>query len=60
MMPDFFEILWSCTLADNGLSIWTTKMHPVVVKSCGHRMWLLVVSICDVTGGRYYSAGSVV
>ena len=55
MMPDFF---WSCTLADNGLSIWTTKkMHPVVVKSCGHRMWSLVVSICDVTstGGRYYS-----
>ena len=32
-------------------------MHPVVVKSCGHRMWSLVVSICDVTstGGRYYS-----
>ena len=24
-------------------------MHPVVVKSCGHRMWLRVVSICDVT-----------
>ena len=21
------------------------KMHPVVVKSCGHRMWSLVVSI---------------
>ena len=36
------------------------KMHPVVVKSCGHRMWPLVVSICDVTGGRYYSAASVV
>ena len=51
MMPDFFDIFWSCTLADNGLSIWTTKMHPVVVKSCGHRMWSLVVSICDVTRG---------
>ena len=51
MMPDFFEIFRSCTLADNGLSIWTTKMHPVVVKSCGHRMWSLVVSICDVTRG---------
>ena len=35
-------------------------MHPVVVKSCGHRMWSLVVSISDVTGGRYYSAASVV
>ena len=35
-------------------------MHPVVVKSCGHRMWSLVVSICDVTGGRYYSAASVI
>ena len=23
-------------------------MHPVEVKSCGHRMWSLVVSICDV------------
>ena len=57
MMPDFFEIFWSCTLADNGLSIWTTKN---AVKSCGHRMWSLVVSICDVTGGRYYSAASVV
>ena len=60
MMPDFFEIFWSCALADNGLSIGTIKMHPVVVKSCGHRMWSLVVSICDVTGGRYYSAASVV
>ena len=51
MMPDFFfEIFWSCTLADNGLSI-LQKMHPVVVKSCGHRMWSLVVSICDVTRG---------
>ena len=27
------------------------KMHPVVVKSCGHRMWSFVVSICDVTRG---------
>ena len=27
------------------------KMHPVVVKSCGHKMWSLVVSICDVTRG---------
>ena len=35
-------------------------MHRVVVKSCGHRMWSFVVSICDVTGGRYYGAASVV
>ena len=37
-------------------------MHPVVLKNCGHRMWLRVVSICDVTLGGYYvySAASVV
>ena len=55
MMPDFFEI-FSIMASLFGLQ----KMYPVVVKSCGHRMWSLVVSICDVTGGRYYSAASVV
>ena len=43
MMSDFFEIFWSCTLADNGLSIWAIKMHPVVVKYCGQWAWSRVV-----------------
>ena len=49
MMPDFFEIFWGCTLADNGLSIWTTKN----ASCCGHRMWSLALwsVICDVTVG---------
>ena len=56
MMPDFLKNFWSCTLADNGLFIWTTKN----ASCCGQKLWSLVVSICAVTGGRYYSAASVV
>ena len=42
MMPDFFEIFWSCTLADNGLSIWTTKNASY----CGQKLWSQDVVAC--------------
>ena len=52
MMPDFFEIFWSCTLADNGLSIWTTKNasccgQKFVVTGCG-RLWSVFVMSLEV------------
>ena len=42
MMPDFLEIFWSCTLADNGLSIWTTKN----ASCCGQKLWSQDVVAC--------------
>ena len=42
MMPDFFKIFWSCTLADNGLSIWTTKN----ASCCGQKLWSQDVVAC--------------
>ena len=50
MMP---EIFWSCTLADNGLSIWTTKnasccgQKLYVVTGCG-RLWSVFVMSLEV------------
>ena len=43
MMPDFFfEIFWRYTLADNGLSIWTTKNASY----CGQKLWSQDVVAC--------------
>ena len=52
MMPDFFG---SCTLADNGLSIWTTKKcillwSKVVVTGCGHLWSVFVMSLALEVG----------
>ena len=41
-MPDFLNFFGSCTLADNGLSIWTTK-NP---SRCGQKLWSQDVVAC--------------
>ena len=56
MMPDFFEIFWSCTLADNGLSIWTTKN----ASCCGQKLWsLIMVNKCVAAGCSNTSSSSI-
>ena len=65
-MPDFFlKFFWSCTLADNGLSIWATKnascmlimlWTKVVVTGCG-RLWsVFVMSVLAIN--MLYSIGT--
>ena len=43
MMPDFFEIFGSCTLADKGLSIYLGYKNA---SCCGQKLWSQDVVAC--------------